>query len=143
MEIINETEKAFNSYFRLFKKQPTKNPESNMHMLNLIIDTLALPSHLDDNYKQELFNNWNSLKHLWVNCTIQPTEDGFNLIESSFNTIINLYRTNNVIIDWYENVYKQNLLETNHHFEDSRYTYTIKNLQHQTTAYDYYVSNHF
>lgn len=135
MEIIDETKNMFNSYFRLFKKQPTKNPESNMCILNLAMETLAYPTHLDNIHKQEILNNWEQLKHAWVSCTLEPSEDCFNLIEVSFTNVINLYRTNNDVINWYENEYKQNLLHTGNHIEENKYVWTIKNLQHHASAY--------
>lgn len=143
MEIIDRSEDAFNSYFKLFKKQPTKNPESNMHFLNLIIYTLALPKQLDDESKSTILNHWNMLKDVWVKCTMQPTEDYFDSIDIIFNLIINLYSNNNIITNWYENEYKQNLLQTAHFFEDNKYTYIIKNLEFQATAYDSYYQNYY
>lgn len=135
MEIIDNAKHAFNSYFKLFKKQPTKNPESNMHFLNLIIDTLALPSHLNNDYKLEILENWNILKNGWVGCTIEPSNVKFHIIENTFNIIVELYCSNNVITSWYENEYKQNLLHTANNIENNKYIWTIKNLQHHASAY--------
>jgi hypothetical protein len=138
MELIDGAENMFKSYFKLFKKQPTKNPESNIGILNLAMETLAYPAHLNDSDKYILIHNWNTLKYAWVDCTLNPSEEQFNLIESMFNHIITYYKTNNVIVNWYKNEYKQILTQTPHNIEDNKYEYTIKNLQHHASSYESY-----
>lgn len=57
MEILDETEKMFNAYFKILKHQPTKNPESNSGIFVLVEEYLQCPAHIDDDTKKLLSKN--------------------------------------------------------------------------------------
>lgn len=134
MEIIENSNKMFFAYFKIFKKQPTQNSTSNMEILKLTKDTLQYPLDLEIEEKTKIENKWNSLQILMYNCSYNG-DSNFDKIEETFNDLIDLYICNKTILNWYENYYKENLIQTKYHIENNKYIWTIKNLEHHTTGY--------
>lgn len=135
MEIIQETKNMFNAYFKIMKKQPTKNPDSNFGIVNLVKSTLVLPSNLEESIKRKIFEHLMKLQMCITIYSSDPFCNKTDEIESIFNEIINLYETNTEIVNWYENEYKPFLMSIAHEFETNQYVYVINNLQFHSSSY--------
>lgn len=74
-------------------------------------------------------------------CSINPSINLLTEIKNNFDQIIKIYKENDIIVNWYENEYKNFLLNTSRKFEINKYIFMIKNLQHHSSAYDCYATN--